>query len=208
MADGAVIYERSRAGAFRQAEILSLVQQVKRSISAATETFDLVNHPLAIIISQDCDLDLDFRARNGLLGPDKKIVGPEKRIPNILFCEVFTADQLLGSGRDSGELNSTIWSRIKTNDHVRYHFLQAAEAELDGVGKGLPELAVDFKRYFTIVADDLYVQLLDSENQDPGPIQRRLRLRTPYCEHFCTRFGFYLSRIALPEPHFSIPITK
>jgi hypothetical protein len=203
---GAVIYEPSCNGAFRQAEVLSAVLQLKRTVSSESTqiTVDLVSHPFAIIVSQDCDLDLDFRARNGLIGPDDKPVGPEKRIPNILLCELVTAEELSSSGRLSGEINSTIWSRIRTNEHVRYHFFQAVGADLDAVGSGLPELAADFKRYFTVVADDLYAQLQESVTQDLRPIQRRLRLKSPYCEHFSTRFSFYLSRVALPEPHLSI----
>lgn len=206
MAPGSVIYEPSGNGAFRQAEVLSAVIQLKRDISTESSqiAIDLVSHPFAIVVSQDCDLDLDFRARNGLPGPDNKPVGPEKKIPNILLCELVTAEELSSSGRLSGEINSTIWSRIKTNDHGRYHFFQSADADLDAIGTGLPELAADFKRYFTVVADDLYDQLQESATKNLGRIQRRLRLRNPYCEHFSTRFSFYLSRIALPEPHLSI----
>ena len=201
MPDGSVIYEPSYGGALRQAEVLSAVKQVKRIVSTETDSIpiDLINHPFAIIVSQDCDLDLDFKARNEVVGPNNKIVGPGKKLPNILLCEVATAEELFTSGRDSGDINSKIWTHIRTNNDMRYHFFQAAEPNLDSVGLGLPELAVDFKRYFSIPTDDLYAQLVDSHD----PIQRRLRLKNPYCEHFCTRFSFFLSRIALPDPHSS-----
>ena len=83
MPNGAVVYEASRDGAFRQAEIVCAVKQLKRDISVgSSETpipIHLVNHPFAIIVSQDCDLDLDFSARNGLIGPEGGIVGPGKK---------------------------------------------------------------------------------------------------------------------------------
>lgn len=206
MPGAAGIYVPSCGGAFRQAEILSGVSQIIRDItSTSTEAIPLniVNHPYSIILSQDCDLDLDFRARNGLEGPNNKMVGREKIIPNILLCQVFTAKELYENGKTSKEINSTLWDRIKTNSDVRYHFCQAAEAELDATGLGLPELAIDFKRYFAIPVDDLYMQLQHSLDPKSGLVQRRLRLKSPYCEHFCTRFSFYLSRVALPDPHLS-----
>jgi hypothetical protein len=202
--DGAAIYEPSSGGAFRQAEVLSGLKQIRRIISVETASIpvDLVNHPFAIIVSQDCDLDLDFKARNGLAGPEGKLVGPGKKLANILLCEVATAEELFGAGRGSGDINSTIWSHIKTNNDVRYHFFQGAEPTLDSAGIGLPELAVDFKRYFSIPTDDVYAQLDQPLDPDVA-VKRRLRLKNPYCEHFCTRFSFFLSRIALPDPHFS-----
>jgi hypothetical protein len=202
--DGAAIYECSAGGAFRQAEVLAGLKQIKRVASAeqVTISIDLVNHPLAIIVSQDCDLDLDFKARSGIPGAGGKPVGPGKKLPNVLFCEIATAEELFGAGRELGDINSAIWARIKTNNDERYHFFQAAEPNLDSAGVGLPELAVDFKRYFSIPTDDLYSQL--EHSLDPAvPVKRRLRLKSPYCEHFCTRFSFFLSRIALPDPHVS-----
>lgn len=201
MSDGTAIYEPSSGGAFRQAEILSDINQIKRTVAEQTDSIviDLVHHSFAVIVSQDCDLDLDFKARNGLPGPEEKFVGPEKIIPNILICEVFTAEEL----RAFSEIKPPIWSRIKTNEHIRYHFFQRADVELDGVGKGLPEMVADFKRYFSIPGDDLYDQLARSLDSKYGPVQRRLRLKSPYCEHFSTRFSYYLSRVALPEPHHS-----
>ena len=195
MADGAVIFERCDDGAFRQAEILSSVTQLKRTmpVDSTPLAVDLVNHPYAIIISQDCDLDLDFRARMGLNGPNDKPVSSDKKIPNILLCEVVTAEQLRGLT----EVNSTLLSRIKDNNDVRYHFFQKVDSSYDRANTGLPEMATDFKRYFTIPADELYAQLAGSI------VQRRTRLKSPYCEHFSTRFSHHLCRIALPLPHLS-----
>jgi hypothetical protein len=180
------------------------LKQIKRVISAESESIqiDLVNHPFAIIVSQYCDLDLDFRSRNRIVGPDGKVVGDGKKLADILLCAVATAEELFSAGRGTGDINSTIWSHIRTNNDIRYHFFQAAEPELDSTGMGLPELAADFKRYFSVPAEDLYAQL--EQPLDPHtPVKRHLRLKSPYCEHFCTRFSFFLCRIALPIPHFS-----
>jgi hypothetical protein len=69
----------------------------------------------------------------------------------------------------------------------------------DVMGEGLPELGIDFKRYFTISAAEVYIRL------DSNEIQRRCRLVSPYLEHFSTRFAYYQFRVALPADHYSEP---
>ncbi len=55
-------------------------------------------------------------------------------------------------------------------------------------------MGIDFKRYFTIAAAEVYAQLKIKA-------QRRCRLRSPYLEHLSNRFGHYVSRVALPREH-------
>lgn len=160
------------------------------SADASAIIVDLRTHPWALVLSQDCDLDWDYQARTGT-------TEDYRRIPSVLLCEVITAQQL----RDSDEINSTIWTRVKGNNDERYHFLQQIQPESDARGEGLPELAVDFKRYFTISTDRLYATLGNG-------VERRCRLVTPYRDHFSTRFTRFMSRIALPNPHFSEPVQK
>jgi hypothetical protein len=137
-------------------------------------------------LSQDCDLDLDFKARQGQVGADKII-------PNVLFCEATTAEQL------KGRLDrSDLWRRVKDNKDERYQFLQRADNQDDALGEGVPELGIDFKRYFTIATEEAYFQLESS-------LKRRCRLVSPYLEHLSARFAYYQFRIALPQGHFSEP---
>jgi len=67
-------------------------------------------HEYALVLSQDCDLDLDFKAR-------RESVAPDKMISSVLFCEVTTAEQLRQS---PGGMNSSIWGRVKTNKDERF----------------------------------------------------------------------------------------
>jgi hypothetical protein len=184
------IYEPSAlTGALRQGEIVSDVIQVRLMIESlvpgAEPAIAEVRHPLAIIMTQDCDLDWDFKARqsNGSEG---------KRIPNVLFCEVIGATEL--RGRQG--INSEIWKRISQNKDERYQFLQRILPDADAVGKGLPELGIDFKRYFTVPTEELYHRLI-------AQAHRRCRLLSPYLEHLSTRFGYYQFRVALPADHLS-----
>ena len=96
-------------------------------------------------------------------------------------------------------LGSKAWARIQANKDERYHFLQKAEAIDDVRGEGLPELGIDFKRYFTIPTEEVYWRVHQKE------AQRRCVLQSPYLEHLSSRFAYFLSRVALLEDHFSEP---
>jgi hypothetical protein len=63
-------------------------------------------------------------------------------------------------------------------------------------------MAIDFKRYFTLPTDELYLRVERQETR------RRCGLKSPYLEHLSARFSCFLSRVALPEDHFSEPVAK
>jgi hypothetical protein len=183
------VYACSGSAELRQGEILSILTQTELEIGSvgADQGVRITKkvHPLAIILSQDCDLDLDFKARNGQVNDDKLL-------PNILFCEVITAAEL----KQSGGMNSPIWGRVEKNKDERYQFLQKVEPADDAVGQGVDEMGIDFKRYFTIPTAEVYEQLKITT-------RRRCRLNSPYLEHLSQRFAQYLCRIALPLGHAS-----
>lgn len=182
--------------ALRQGEILSNLKQFKLNIESlrfGKPLAEPIIHPFAVIVTQDCDCEQDFKKRqaNDLVS--------DKIIPSILFCEVVVAGQLKDRdvGKESKDINSKVWGQVKINKHERYHFLESVPAELDTLGEGLPELAFDFKRYFTIPTDEVYYRLEIEE------AKRRCRLISPYLEHLISRFNYFQSRIALPQDHMS-----
>lgn len=182
-------------GAFRQAEILSDVIERNINLDSLKEGGDLRldnrKHPYAIILTQDCDLDWDYKSRNPREGGDRNTA---KEIPSILLCEVDEAKECrYGEG-----MNSTLWNAVKRNNNDRYHFISNTPAEFDSNGNGLPELTIDFKRYFTVPTDELYHMV------ESGICNRRTWLDHPYLEHLSHRFSNYLSRIALPLDYQSI----
>lgn len=186
------IYEPSNLhGPLRQGEILCDLVQLRlnlETISSVEKQLLEVHHPYAIIVSQDCDLDWDYKTRTGQT--------TNKQVPAILFCEVTTAQILRGSTQ------SDIWKRIKINKDERYQFLQKVETHEDVLQHGLPELGIDFKRYFTLPADEVYSRISINE------AKRRCRLISPYLEHFSTRFAYYQFRVALPSDHQSEPVNQ
>jgi hypothetical protein len=91
-------------------------------------------------------------------------------------------------------MDSKTWKRVKFNKDERYHFLAGVPVSADLQGEGLPELALDFKKYFTIPADVVYWQVSILA-------KRRCFLMPPYAEHLSARFFSYQSRIGLPLDH-------
>ena len=184
---------RGHSAAVRQGEILSNLLQPRikpETLNLGEPIIDLARHPFVLVASQDCDLDQDFRHRFA------ETQNHDQLLPNVLFCEVVAADVLKGGAA----INSTIWKAIRINKNERYHFLEQVPPGSDLGGEGLPELGVDFKRYFTIPTELLYAQM-----EEEGRGHRRCRLVSPYLEHFSTRFSVFQSRIALPEDHHSAP---
>lgn len=186
------IYERSEVGgALRQGEILTGIKLVKLDLDTVDTDKPRVGyeaHPLAIVLSQDCDLTQDWTARRNTADLD----APYRQLPSVLFAQVHFAEGL--RGRPKSMMNSRIWERVKDNKDERYHFLEKLPASQDALGEGLGELAIDFKLYFTIPTAEVYKRVESSA-------RRRCRLRSPYLEHLSTRFCYYQFRVALPLAH-------
>lgn len=180
-------------GALRQGEVVSDVIQVHvRTGSLAQDAADLdleeKIHPYALILTQDCDLDWDFKAR----AAEPQDQGQEnkrqaKMVPNILLCELTTTEAL--RPRLAG---GDVLKRVRNNQDERYHCFPAISLSEDRAGGGLPELVADFKRVFSIPTDELYLRISLG-------IRRRALLDSPFLQHLSTRFGYYCLRVALPD---------
>lgn len=148
-------------------------------------------HPYVIVASQECDLLWDYMSRAN---------GEPGKLGHVLIFEAQDAGELrklLPPGKD-------IWKPITKNKNERYGFLEEVVMELDSKSTGIPELVVDFIRYFTLPTAELYRQISDPS---PESAQRRCRLVTPYREHFQLRAYSFQARVALPLDHESVPQT-
>ena len=195
-----IMFSRSPAdigSALRQGEILSDVVELK----VAPETicnvdadsdfdFEPVSHPFAIVVSQDCDLEQGYN----FTIHDKGNLRHE--LPSILFCQAQDVDKFRVS-EDFRALfkSNTFKNDFKNNDVFRYHFIQEIPIEFDARNEGLPELGLDFKRYFSIGVAEVYRRI------ELGHTHRRTVLKSPYRDHFSRRFFNFNSRIALPEEY-------
>ncbi|MER9303079.1 hypothetical protein NKJ06_17110 [Mesorhizobium sp. M0293] len=164
---------------FRQGEIISGIVQYR--YDPEDGGVEEILHAYAIIASQDCDL---------LQHHNSMVAGGVPQITSILLYEAHET-HVLRSQVDG----SDIWKRIVQNKDERYHALEAAHAKYDLSSVGLPDLAIDFRRFFSISPLDLAKQV------NAGVAVRRCRLEMPYREQFQTRAAFYLQRVGVPEPH-------
>jgi hypothetical protein len=177
--------------ALRQGEILTgIIQFVPIPAESSSDEkniqFKSILHPYAIIITQDCDLDWDYTARQSG-GKANKLLN------SVIFCEVYTAEDIRYD--KNREMNSSEWNLVKTNRHQQYHFFEKVPSDCDLTEKGLPELTVDFKKVFAIDAEYLYHQI-------SSRIARRLTLlECRYLEHFSHRYHDYHGRVALPAQY-------
>jgi hypothetical protein len=178
--------------ALRQGEILTGLIQVKPVASESSPNLDQIQfkrivHPYAIIVTQNCDLDWDYSARQNR---DK----PNKLLNSILFCEVHTAQEIRSN--KTIQLNSADWNLVKSNRYQQYHFLEKIPLERESSQEGIPELTVDFKKIFAIDADFLYHQINNNNFA-----KRRAVLESPYLEDFSHRYHDFHGRVALPAQH-------
>jgi hypothetical protein len=176
-------------GAFHQGEILSHVVQlcvILTSLDQESEglEFDEVDHPFAVVLTQECDLDWDFKARTEEPDEGKRRL---KLVPNILLCELFPESVIRPKIK-----GSDIWKRIINNQDERYHQISAVSPGFDCKGEGLPILVADFKHIFTIHTDELYHRL----NLD---LRRRVLIEMPFVQDLSNRFTNYCDRVALPD---------
>jgi hypothetical protein len=164
------------AAEFRQGEILTGLIQYEYNSGTAEAEEQL--HPYAIIVHQDCDLLKDHDDR-------KKNKPPS--INGLLLLQLEPLDTI--KPKLPG---SDILRRIERHGEDRYHMLAPVSADHEKLGLGMPQLVADFRLFFTTPPAEILRQI------EIGTLQRRCMLATPYKEHFQSRFGFYLQRVALP----------
>jgi len=186
----AQVYALSEAsGPLRQGEVISDLAQsllVLQTVGSDRPALVDEKHHLSIILSQDCDLEQDWRARQAGQGASRQ------ELRAVLFAHAelaVTLRQIVNNAR--------VWENARQNQNQRYEFLAAVPAEYDAIGEGLGEMGIDFKRYFTFPTDEVYKRLTLGA-------RRRCRLCSPYLEHLSTRFCYYQLRVALPMDHHDI----
>jgi hypothetical protein len=197
---GNPIYLSSIEGPLRQGEILSNVMLLSPEpgtpLSSQGNIKTIVTtHEFAIILSQDCDLDQDYRRREKIATEDddssKAQALRKKLLGHVLLCGV----ELASRQKASNEEGRTIWERIVKNNDFRFHYLQEIESSSDTLEKGIGAVIVSFHRYFTVPTEDLLARIKSSETR------RRSFMTSPYFEHLSDRFSHYQARVALPKDH-------
>jgi len=145
-------------------------------------------HPIVLVVTQDCDIEWDWKVREAHSGIKKDDKDECKILEHIQLCDIFEYKDI----RFSRGFNSKLWERVKSNQDERYHRFK--EAAVEGSGdEALPELFADFKRVFTIPTE--YLCTLVSS----GFVIRKAKIAEPYLRDLIQRLFSYLSRVAIPE---------
>ncbi len=147
-----------------------------------------ISIPYAVILTQDCDLD---QGRDYLEDLPAEPVESNQFIANLIMVPMFPAEHLR-EGKHLEDLylvtqkriNSDRWKNVCNNNNLRYHYFNR------DISLQLPDLAIDFKHYFTIQA-----RMLVNLHED----HYLASINEIFREHLSQRFCNYLSRIALPD---------
>lgn len=118
----------------------------------------------------------------------------DKCIPSILSCPAFPAEEVREGFHlfetdyvvmdEKGNPKKTKWKSIKRNETPRYHYIEG-----DTIHQ-IPELVIDFKRYYTIPKKYLY-SIHNSHFM--------ASLNELFRDDLSSRFAHYQSRIGLPN---------
>jgi len=152
-------------------------------ISSSNDTIE-ITYPFWFIISQDCDLEHDYKSHNGDYENEDKNLTTVLAVPAFLALDLKNGTHMSSVNEWKMQYwNSDLYKHIKSNSNSRFHFLAASEEH------SLPELIIDFKHFHTLPRDYLYSKLTN----------RNIALDDLYKESVSDRFTHYLARIALPD---------
>lgn len=179
-----------------QGEIICNILEVPPTPSDIKQLYDETKaphvirrtHPMAVIISQDCDLDWDWKARALPEQVKKDELDENKLLTHVQFCELFKKEDI----RWSRGFNSKLWERVTSGQDERYHQFNPAPIG-DSERGGLPNLYADFKRIFSLPVDYAY-WLISCDFAI-----RKALIPEPYLRDFIQRLFSYLSRVAIPD---------
>jgi hypothetical protein len=167
---------------------VTLIQDVTYSESPEGEkewNFNEVTYNYSIVLTQECDLEQDYKNR----AEDKE--DHDKYIPMILMAPAYLAESLRYGGHleDYGQkmqrINSKEWDKLRTQENKRYHHLKA------DIDKNIPELTVDFKHFYTIARDYFYNNIMNESYIASLTILFREALSQRLCN--------FISRIGIPD---------
>jgi hypothetical protein len=172
----------------RQAEILSdltyySIAPTSDDPGVLETTSATISH--AIIMTPDCDLLQDYKARQ------------RHQPARWLFSTLLFGVEEATDTRARMQYGRQEWKHVTNNEMERFHFLASIKPYDDVLERGLPDLVVDFKRYFTLPPGEIYRQC---GLEEPTRACRRCRLTDLWREDLQRRAMSYMQRVGLPDP--------
>ncbi len=144
--------------------------------------------PLAIVLTQDCDLTWDFESRSKTNGLQDKYLFSVIVAPLYNYEHFIAGEHLIELGQKmqtiSSKLTKTDNKNLRDNETPRYHFLDFDDSI------PIVNSVIDFKHYFTINVLKL---------QEHKKSHYICTVSELFRERISQRFANYLSRIGLPD---------
>lgn len=143
--------------------------------------------PLAIVLTQDCDLSQDYKFR----WSKSNTLNEDKWLMSVIVAPIYNVEHVY-TGEHLSELNMSMSpiSRNKTpgknlqnNETPRYHYIEFPE------NSSMPPSVIDFKHYFTV--NVAYLKRHKTKHY-------ACQIGALYREDISHRFASYLSRVGLP----------
>jgi len=165
-------------------EYVPTVPPIPLAEGVSSVPVEAVLHERVLVVTQDCDLEQDFRLRF----PEDPSEPAEVddlpgAVPHVVLCDLFIELKSRVAGGD-------IFKRARRNQDERYHTFPAAV--IDETGEEVPEIYADFRRYISLPTRFVYEGLLS------GNVERRALLPEIHRLDFAHRFFAYQSRIPAP----------
>lgn len=143
--------------------------------------------PLAIVLTQDCDLEQDHRFRN----QNDENRSQDKYLLSVLLAPIYNVEHIytgehmssLGMVMTTIQKNRTPGTNLKNNETPRYHYLEFP------ADTHIAPSVIDFKQYFSMSVVEL------TEHKKSNFL---CKLGDLYREDVSQRYSSYLSRIGLP----------
>ncbi|MBR6861562.1 MAG: hypothetical protein IKM73_09610 [Acidaminococcaceae bacterium] len=179
--------EINQCDIYRDIEFIEYVKEDGDSIEVSKIVF-----PLAIVLTQACDLQQDHNARKKIEVENKG--NQDKFLISVIVAPIYNFEEFrMGTHLDQlglmmdpkGRRDRSTCSNIMKNENKRYHYLNFAE------DVEIVESVVDFKHYFTVTVN--YLNAIRKEKYVCS-------IDSLYRELLLQRFSNFLSRIGLPEP--------
>jgi len=163
---------------------------------SSTEDLKRTDYRYSVIVTQDCDLEQDWAAREEQRRQARSDPG-DQALTHIMLVPAFVAEAFAAgthfADRRMEGWGSKRFKHIEEHTLVRYHFLTREEGLLE------QNLVVDFKHYFTVDRDCFYRQAKEARTFD-----YLCSLGILYREAFSRRFSEYLSRIGFPPTNVQV----
>ncbi len=180
--------DKNKQPRLAQGDVLRDVEHVEyvRIKDGAIELSKVI-YPLALVLTQDCDLAQDHTFRD----PESKKPNQDKYLLSVLVApmynleQVFAGKHLASLGFDMSPINKnkTPGQNLVKNETPRYHYLEFSQ------DVPIVPSVIDFKHYFSCNVEYL------KEHKEKNFV---CQLSDLYREDVLQRFSSFLSRIGLP----------